>query len=264
MTISSCVARLALASVLMTAQLAGARAETVDDSVEHYRAYLIENVDRTLAGARTLRERIAANDVDGARRAWVEARIGWERSEVFTGGFVSDLDEKIDGWPNATTGFHAVEAALFVKGTTEGLAPEGDKLILYLSDLDIKIHQMRLTGQGMLDGTARLAYEIGESKADGGESRLSGTSFDDMVNNLAGLQQAYTTVFAAQLEAKDAALARQAQAQIDALSTLVKAGDLKRVDTDKLRAASEDLVVTLQAAAAALGLRRPTLEILVQ
>ena len=116
----------------------------------------------------------------------------------------------------------------------------------------------------MLNGTARLAYEIGESKADGGESRFSGTSLDDMVNNLDGLEQAYSTVFATSLEAQDLDLARQAHTQIAPLTRLVKAGDLRRLDTDKLRAASEDLVVTLQAAATTLGLRRPTLEILVQ
>jgi iron uptake system component EfeO len=44
----------------------------------------------------------------------------------------------------------------------------------------MKIRDTRLTGQGMLEGTAKLAYEIGESKADGGESRFSGTSLDDM------------------------------------------------------------------------------------
>lgn len=259
-----CAGRLALGSILLAASLAGARAATIDDSVERYRAYIIGNVDEALAGARGLRERIAAKDLAGARRAWIEARVGWERAEVFTGGFVSDLDDKIDGWPNATTGFHAVEAALFVRGTTDGLAPEADKLVLHLTDLDLKVHQMRLSGQGMLDGAARLAYEIGESKADGGESRLSGTSLDDMVNNLAGLEQAYSIIFAAPLATADATLARHAQAQIERLSTLLTVGDLRRVDPDRVRAASEDLVVTLQAAAAALGLRRPTLEMLVQ
>jgi len=29
--------------------------------------------------------------VEGAKTAWIEARIGWERVEVFTSGFVPDL-----------------------------------------------------------------------------------------------------------------------------------------------------------------------------
>jgi iron uptake system component EfeO len=264
MKVSVRAMRHALAPAALVLSLSGAHAATIDDSAERYRAYLVDNVDRTLAGVRGLRERIAAKDLDGARHAWVAARVGWERSEVFTAGYVSELDDKIDGWPDATTGFHAIEATLFVKGTTEGLAPEADKLVLWLTDLDIKAHKVPLDGQGMLDGTARLAYEIGESKADGGESRFSGTSLDDMVNNVDGLRQAYALVFAAPLQARDAALAQQAQARLDALTKLVQAGDLRHLDADRLRAASEDLVVTLQAAATVLGLRRPTLEILVQ
>jgi iron uptake system component EfeO len=236
----------------------------LDEAAERYRPYMIEDVARALAGARTLRERILARDVEGARQAWIEARIGWERAEVFTSGFVPDLDEKIDGWPNATTGFHAIEARLFAVGATDDLSPEADKLILYLTDLDLKIHYIRLTPQGLLDGTARLAYEVGESKADGGESRISGTSLDDMVNNLVGLEQAYSTVFATSLEAQDLDLAHQARARIEQLTGLLQVGDLKRLDAQKLRAASEELVVTLQQAAATLGMRKPTLEVLVQ
>src|ERR1700755_3331248 len=64
---------------------------------------------------------------------------------------------------------------------------------------------MRLTPQGLLDGTARLAYEVGESKADGGESRISGTSLDDMRNNVAGIEFAYRTIFAHARRAASAA-----------------------------------------------------------
>src|SRR5215470_18078631 len=58
-----------------------AGAATLDEAAEHYRRYLIEDIGRALTGVRTLRERLGANDLDGAKRAWIEARIGWERSE---------------------------------------------------------------------------------------------------------------------------------------------------------------------------------------
>jgi uncharacterized iron-regulated protein len=60
---------------------------------------MAEQIDQSLAGARLLRERIAAGDLEGAKTAWIEARIGWERAEVFTSGFVPDLDREIDAWP---------------------------------------------------------------------------------------------------------------------------------------------------------------------
>ena len=136
----------------------------------------------------------------GAQKAWIDARVGWERAEVFTSGFVPDLDREIDGWPNALRAFmrsrHVCSAP---NGPTS--EPETDALILHLADLDVKIHHLTLTPQGLLNGTARLAYEVGESKADGGESAFSGTSLNDMRNNVDGIEHAYETIFAASLEA---------------------------------------------------------------
>jgi len=66
-----------------------------------------------------LRERAAANDLVGARKAWISARAGWERSEVFSAGFVPELDVQIDALPNAVSGFHAIEAKLFGAGRTD-------------------------------------------------------------------------------------------------------------------------------------------------
>ena len=75
-----------------------------------------------------------------------------------------------------------------------------DALVEHLDDLHGKLRDMALTPQGLLDGTVRLAYEVGESKADGGESRISGTSLDDMRNNVAGIEFAYRTIFATALK----------------------------------------------------------------
>jgi Imelysin len=113
-------------------------------------------VEQCLTGAQTLRERVVAQDLEGARKAWIASRVGWERSEVFTSGFTSEL----------------------------------------------------------LEGTAKLAYEIGESKADGGESRFSGTSLDDMRNNTDGIDIAYRLVFASELSARAPALAEATSNQI--------------------------------------------------
>ena len=106
----------------------------------------------------------------------------------------------------------------------------------------------------------RLAYEVGEGKADGGESRLSGTSLDDMRNNVAGIDLAHRTIFAAALRKTDAGLADVVDARIEQLKAIVAASDLPYIDIRGLRRASEELVVALQGASAKLGLQRPTLE----
>jgi iron uptake system component EfeO len=244
---------------MATAGVADATAAPLDDAAERYRPYMIEGIGQALAGARDLRERIAARDLTGARKAWISARAGWERSEVFTAGFVPELDAQIDAWPNADSGFHAIEAKLFGANSTD-VESETDALVDHLDSLHGKLRDMPLTPQGLLDGTVRLAYEVGESKADGGESRISGTSLDDMRNNIAGIDFAYRTIFASSLMAADGKLAGVVDQRIEQLKTIVAAPDLQRVDIPALRRASEELVVALQSASTKLGLRRSTLE----
>src|SRR5882757_261648 len=216
-------------------------AAPLDEAAGRYRPYMIEGIGDALAGARALRERAAANDLVGARKAWISARAGWERSEVFTAGFMPELDAQIDAWPNADSGFHAIEAKLFGANRTD-VESETDALVGHLDSLHGRLRDMPLTPQGLLDGTVRLAYEVGESKADGGESRVSGTSLDDMRNNVAGIDFAYRTIFAGSLKAADGKLAGVVDQRIEQLKTIVAAPDLQRVHIPALRRASEELV----------------------
>ena len=236
-----------------------ALAAPLDDGVEQYRSHLIADVDRTLARAQTLRASAAAGDAAAAKQAWLDARVGWERSEVFTGGFVPELDRAIDAWPNGSAGFHAIEAKLFGAGRTD-VAGEVDELVRNLSELSTKARSIPLTPQGLLDGVVRLAYEVGESKVDGGESRVSGTSLDDMRNNVDGIELAWRTIFSPAVEARDRVLDADVRRDIDALKAMVAVRDLKRIDPDKLRTATEELVLRLQNGAPLLDLRKPTLE----
>jgi iron uptake system component EfeO len=252
--VAACLALLALGLGMRAAGAA-----PLVDAAENYRPYMIEGIGQALDGARELRERAAAGDLEGAKKAWVSARAGWERSEVFTAGFVPELDAQIDAWPNAGSGFHAIEASLFGAGRTD-VQSEADALVEHLGSLHDKLRDMPLTPQGLLDGTVRLAYEIGESKADGGESRISGTSLEDMRNNVAGIDFAYRTMFAPALGTADARRAVAVDAGIEQLKAIVAAPDLRHVDIPALRRTSEELVVTLQDASEKLGLRRATLE----
>lgn len=245
--------------ILIGPYFPGARADTLADAAERYRPLMIDQVDQSLAGAHLLRERIAAADLDGAKAAWIAARVGWERAEVFTSGFVPDLDREIDAWPNATLGFHAIEAKLFGAGRTD-VQQETDALILHLEDLDVKVKHLQLLPQRLLNGIVRLAYEIGESKAGGGESAISGTSLNDMRNNVDGIELAYRTIFVGAVAAADSELSAAVQEKISRLKKLVGVADLKSLDHDGLRAASEELIVVLQTAAPKIGLRSPTLE----
>jgi iron uptake system component EfeO len=250
-----------LLSVSLSAQ--STAPATLDSAAERYRPELATAVEQCLTGAQTLRERIVAKDLEGAKKAWIASRVGWERSEVFTSGFTSELDAAIDSWPSAVSGFHFIEARLFGAQQMDVL-PATDALIYHLSNLRMMVRATPLTGQGMLEGTAKLAYEIGESKADGGESRFSGTSLDDMRNNADGIAAAYRLVFEPELTARDPALATATNARIKELREQLQPGSLAEIDSDKVRATSEDVVLSLQKAATALGLQRPSLSDLAQ
>jgi iron uptake system EfeUOB component EfeO/EfeM len=256
------------ATLLVVALASGGAAQALpgsplDSAAEHYRSELSASVDQCLTGAQTLRERVLAKDLEGSRKAWIAARVGWERSEVFTSGFTSELDAEIDAWPSAVTGFHFIEARLFGARQMDVLDAT-NALVFHLSDLRLKVRDMPLTGQGMLEGTAKLAYEIGENKADGGESRFSGTSLDDMRNNADGIEAAYRIVFAPELSSRDPALAKETSAKIKDLQAQLHAGNLAEIDADRIRTTSEDLVIMLQRAAPVLGLQKPSLSDLQQ
>lgn len=248
---------MACGSALTAALPAGAG--PLDAAVERYRPYLVADIDRALAGARDMRERLTARDIVGARKAWIDARVGWERSEVFTSVFVPRLDTAIDAWPDAVSGFHGVEANLFGGEPSDG-GTAADALIANLAELDAQIRTLRLTPQGLLNGVARLAYEVGDSKVDGGESRISGTSLNDMRNNVDGIDLAYRTLFAPTLDIADPKSAEQIRSEIGQLKQLVSVPDLQSVDAGALRKTSETLIVSLQAAAPKIGLATPTLE----
>jgi iron uptake system component EfeO len=252
---------LALAPVCVGFAAEAAQAE-LDAAAERYRPLMVGEIDRSLAGAQALRDALLANDVEAAQREWIAARVGWERTEIFTTGF-TELDREIDAWPNAMTGFHAIEAKLFGTGRVD-VQPETDALIFHLTDLRAKIRDTRLTAQGLLNGTAELAYEVGESKADGGESRFSGTSLDDIRNNIDGIETVFRIVFAQEIEARDPKLADALRTKIEQLQTLVRVPALGSLDSSALRAKSEELIITFQMAAPVIGLNRPSLQDLVQ
>jgi iron uptake system component EfeO len=233
---------------------------TFDAAIDRYRSQLVADVDRSVASVQRLRDSLASGDLAAARQAWIEARVGWERAEVFTSGFAPELDRDIDAWPNGPTGFHAIEVTLFGAGNSN-ISSQVDALLHDLTEMAAKARQTPLTPQGLLDGLSRLAYEVGESKLDGGESRISGTSLDDIRHNVEGIEQAYDTIFASAIENRDPDLCGTAHHQIDELKRMLASSDLRQIDQDRLRIASEDLVVTLQTAAPEIALARPTLEL---
>ena len=111
------------------------QAAPFDEATEQYRRFMIADMDQALAGVRALRDRMNAYDIPAAKKAWIDARVGWERSEVFTAGFIPDLDDAIDAWPDAKAGFHGIEAQLFGANRAD-VGDQMDLLILHMTEAD--------------------------------------------------------------------------------------------------------------------------------
>ena len=63
---------LTTAFIFAVARHSPVRAEVLADTAEQYRPIMAEQIGQSLAGARLLRERITAGDVEGAKTAWIE------------------------------------------------------------------------------------------------------------------------------------------------------------------------------------------------
>ena len=252
---------LPVATIALAASAAsGEGAETLAKGAETYKAYVVEQISATLAGVREMQAAIKAGDAKAAQAAWIKSRAGWERIEPITAEYFAELDESIDAWPDAKQGYHAIEAGLFAGNLAELPGPT-EKLVAAVAAFDkaVRAPNFRFAPQGLLNGVTKLAYELGEKKAQGGELPYAGTSLVDMRDNLQGIETLYKTVLQEPLKAKDAKLAQGIADKIKDIDTILKAPDLKSLDQAKLQKTSEKLAVLLQDLAAKLDLKKPSL-----
>jgi iron uptake system component EfeO len=223
-----------------------------------FKPYVLERIGRSLDSVKKMRERIAAGDLAGAQQSWLAARGGWEGSEVITNEYFPDLDRKIDAWPDAEKGFHAIEAKLFGAHDVHTL-PATEELIANLTEFERQLRTTTLTPQGLLNGTAKLIYEIGENKAEGGESPFSGNSLAEIRDNVASIAAAYERVFAPATKRRNVELAKIFSSDLALMHALVAVPTLQTLDQVRLRDVSESLVNDLAMVGRESGLEKPGL-----
>ena len=233
-------------------------ASALDSAAAGFKPYVLDQIARCLSATKTMRERIAAQDLAGAQQAWLAARGGWEGSEVISNEFFADLDRKIDAWPDAEKGFHAIEAKLFGAHDVKTL-PAAEELVGNLEDFERQLRTTKLTAQGLLNGSTKLAYEIGENKAEGGESPFSGNSLAEIRDNVASIAAAYARVFAPATRKRNAALAKTFTGDLERMHLLLSVPSLQELDQTGLRTLSETLANDLVMIGRESGLERPGL-----
>jgi iron uptake system component EfeO len=235
-----------------------AQPRSLEASAAGFRPYVLDAITRSLTAARSMRERIEAQDLSGAQQAWLAAREGWEGSEVVTSEFFPQLDRAIDGWPDADKGFHAIEARLFGAHDVKA-APAAGELVGNLEEFRRELQATTLTPQGLINGTTKLVYEIGENKGEGGESPYSGNSLAEIRDNLRSIEAAWQRVFEPAIRSRDAALARSFGVHLAQLRSLTAAATIAQLDQVMLRDSSESLANDLVKMSHTLGLQRPQL-----
>jgi iron uptake system component EfeO len=231
---------------------------SLEMSAAAFRPYVLDAIGRSLGAVKTMRERIDAQDLAGAQQAWLAAREGWEGSEVVTSEFFPQLDRAIDGWPDADKGFHAIEAKLFGAHDVK-VAPAAAELVSNLEEFRHELQRTTLTPQGLINGTTKLVYEIGEDKAEGGESPYSGNSLAEIRDNLRCVEAAWQRVFASAVQRRDPAVARSFAAHLQRLHALSAVATVQQLDQVMLRDLSESVANDLVNISRALGLQRPQL-----
>jgi len=239
---------------------AAATADTLAAGAKDYKSFAAEKISAALAGGKSLQVAIKAGDTKAAQSAWISSRQGWEAAEPVTGEFFPKLDEAIDAWPDAKQGYHAIEAALF-SGKLDEIKAPADKLVADLTAFNTRLSspKFQFEPQGLLNGATKLAYEVGENKSKGGESPYSGTSLNDIQQNVEGIEGVYKLAFAPTLQARDPKLATRITDKIEDVEKLVNVPDMKSVDQTALKKAGEELAVLLQSTAAKLKLKKPAL-----
>jgi iron uptake system EfeUOB component EfeO/EfeM len=248
-----------IAVAVMFSFSAGAQAQSMREGAKAYKPFIVEHAGKALAGAKELQAAVKAKDVKVAQDAWIKSRRGWEAMETVTAELFPEFDKKVDPWPDAKQGYHAIEAALFA-GKIDEIATPTDRLVIDIAAFEKKVKGYRFTPQKLLDGTSKLAFEVGESKSKGGESPYAKTSHIDMQENVEGIEAAWKLVFAPALEKRDAELAKTIHDKIEALEKLVAVKDIKDLDQKKVHVGGEELAALMQQAAPKLKLKTTKLE----
>ncbi|MEU9094303.1 iron uptake system protein EfeO [Streptomyces sp. NPDC087901] len=209
------------------------RSPEMDKAVAAYRTYVQAQADETLPKVKVFTDAVAAGDIEAAKKAYADSRIGWERTEPVAESF-GDIDPKVDVREDGLedgqkwTGWHRLEKALWQDkklGTEEkALAPTLYKDLL---DWQKRVGTAEITPTSMANGAKELLDEVATGKVTGEEERYSHTDLVDFKANVEGAEKSYALLKPIATK-NDAALTSSLDKQFAALNTL-----LDKYRTDK-------------------------------
>ncbi|MEV7375484.1 iron uptake system protein EfeO [Streptomyces sp. NPDC090301] len=213
------------------------RSPEMDAAVAAYRQYVQAQADATLPKVKVFTDAVRAGDVEAAKKAYAESRIGWERTEPVAESF-GDIDPKVDvredgledGQDPAKdwTGWHRLEKALWQdKKIGEREKQLADLLDKDLADWVKRVGKAEITPTSMANGAKELLDEVATGKVTGEEERYSRTDLVDFKANVEGAQKSFDLLKPVATK-NDPKLVADLEKQFAALNTL-----LDKYRTDK-------------------------------
>jgi iron uptake system component EfeO len=198
---------------------------TIQNAINAYKAYVQDQADKLLSTSQDFVDAINKGDLAKAKALYGTARVGYERIEPIAGN-LGDLDPKLDAregdLPVAQwTGFHRIEKALWIDGTTKGLDTYTQQLIADLTTLDKGVAPLKLSATDVMDGSVELLNEASHSKIQGEEDRYSHTDLYDLAANVEGSQAAFI-VFQDFLTKNNPAQYKDIQAKFQQIESVLK------------------------------------------
>ncbi|MFE6035889.1 iron uptake system protein EfeO [Streptomyces sp. NPDC056452] len=231
-------------TVEVTGGKSAERSPEMDKAVAGYRTYVQAQADETLPKVKVFTDAVAAGDIEAAKKAYADSRIGWERTEPVAESF-GDIDPKVDVREDGLedgqkwTGWHRLEKALWqdkkLGAEEKALAP-----LLYkdLADWQKRVGRAEITPTSMANGAKELLDEVATGKVTGEEERYSHTDLVDFKANVEGAEKSYELLKPIASK-NDAALTTTLDKQFAALDTLL---DKYRADKASYEFTSYDKV----------------------
>ncbi len=214
------------------------------------------DIEAMIAGVQKMAAAVQQRDLKGTRQAWLDTHAIWMRCEAFTADLYPGLEKKLDVWPDAKTGFHAIEATLFAQ------SPQIDIRLIQgmLDDLGTYqrvLHDSKFTGYYLIASASTWAFEMGDQRTDGGPSTVSGNTLVDFRNGLDGVDRIWRFVFADAVRAKKHFLAEEIDSEIAAIHGLLQVDALQQIPEGVFEREATRLASLLADASVTLGWRAP-------
>ncbi|MFF2184541.1 iron uptake system protein EfeO [Streptomyces sp. NPDC058155] len=202
----------------------------LDAAVAAYRQYTLDQAEETLPKAKVFAEAVKSGDIEAAKKAYADSRIGWERTEPVAESF-GDIDPKVDLREDGLeegqdlekdwTGWHRLEKALW---QDKKITPRDKELAdLLIKDLTVwqkKVGTAEITPTSMANGAKELLDEVAAGKVTGEEERYSHTDLVDFKANVEGAEKSYALLKPVASK-NDAGLTAELDTQFAALNTLL-------------------------------------------